>query len=446
MLDSNTAQTRICKYRWVICALLFFATTINYMDRQVIGILRPVLEKELHWANPGHIDIEYGYITTAFTISYAIGVLIFGWFVDKVGTKIGYGVSVAIWGLASLSHALARSSFGLGAARVGLGIGESGNFPSAIKAVAEWFPKKERALAAGIFNSGANIGAVMAPLVIPWAIYYFAADKEHPFWQIGFIITGTCDLIWLGFWLAIYTTPAKKKNLSKGEFDYINSDVDEQQASTEKVPWIQLLKYRQTWAFFLGKFLTDPPWLFYLFWLPIYLKDKYDVDIKDIKHFALPLIIIYSMTTIGSVGGGWFSSQLIKKGWPLNRARKTTMFFCALAALPVIAVKFVDLWPAVFLLGIVAAAHQAWSANLLTTPSDMFPKKVVGSVTSIGTMGGFTAAALFQVLCGFVINSYRASGNVETGYLILFIMCASAYLTALLVFHLLAPKMEVVDI
>ncbi len=446
MSDSNAAGTRIGNYRWVICALLFFATTINYMDRQVIGILRPVLEKELHWANPEQIDIEYGYITTAFTISYAIGVLIFGWFVDKVGTKIGYGVSVGIWGLASLSHALARSSFGLGAARVGLGVGESGNFPSAIKAVAEWFPKKERALAAGIFNSGANIGAVMAPLVIPWAIYYFAADPEHPFWQIGFIITGTCDLIWLGFWLAIYTTPAKKKNLSKAEFDYIHSDIDEQQASTEKVPWLKLLGYRQTWAFFLGKFLTDPPWLFYLFWLPIYLKDKYNVDIKDIKHFALPLIIIYSMTTVGSVGGGWLSSQLIKKGWPLNRARKTTMFFCALAALPVIAVKFVDLWPAVFLLGIVAAAHQAWSANLLTTPSDMFPKKVVGSVTSIGTMGGFTAAALFQVLCGFVINSFRAKHDVETGYLILFIMCASAYLTALLIFHLLAPKMEVADV
>ena len=306
-------------------------------------------------------------------------------------------------------------------------------------------PQKERALAAGIFNSGANIGAVMAPLVIPWAIYRFGS-LEHPFWQIGFIITGTCDLVWLGFWLAIYTTPAKKKNLSKAEFDYIHSDIEEQQASTEKVPWIKLLGYRQTWAFFLGKFLTDPPWLFYLFWLPIYLKDKYNVDIKDIMHFALPLIIIYSMTTVGSVGGGWLSSLLIKKGWPLNRARKTTMFCCALAALPVIAVKFVDLWPAVFLLGIVAAAHQAWSANLLTTPSDMFPKKVVGSVTSIGTMGGFTASALFQVLCGFVINSYRASGNVETGYLILFIMCASAYLTALLIFHLLAPKMEVVDI
>ena len=439
-------KVKIGKYRWVICALLFFATTINYMDRQVIGILRPVLQQEIHWANPNNIDIEYGYITTAFTVAYALGALFFGWFIDKVGTKIGYGISVAIWGLSSLSHAIARSSFGIGVARVGLGIGESGNFPSAIKTIAEWFPKKERALAAGIFNSGANIGAVLAPLVIPWAIYYFAADPAHPFWQIGFIITGVCDLIWLGFWLAIYQKPADKKKLTKAEYDYINSDIDEQQESTEKVPWIQLFSYRQTWAFFIGKFLSDVPWIFYLFWLPIYLKDKYHVDIKDIVHFALPLIIIYSLTTVGSIGGGWVSSRLIKNGWTVNRARKTTMFCFALLVLPVIAVKFVNLWPAVILLGIVAASHQAWSANLLTTPSDMFPKKAVASVTSIGTMGGFTASALFQLLAGYVINAFRLSGDVEIGYLILFILCASMYLIALLLFHLLAPKMEIVQV
>ncbi|MGD0036743.1 MAG: MFS transporter [Bacteroidota bacterium] len=439
-------KVKIGKYRWVICALLFFATTINYMDRQVIGILRPVLQQEIHWANPNNIDIEYGYITTAFTVAYALGALFFGWFIDKVGTKIGYGISVAIWGLSSLSHALARSSFGIGVARVGLGIGESGNFPSAIKTVAEWFPKKERALAAGIFNSGANIGAVLAPLLIPWAIYYFAADPAHPFWQIGFIITGVCDLIWLGFWLAIYQKPADKKKLTKAEYDFINSDIDEQQASTEKVPWIQLLSYRQTWAFFIGKLLSDVPWIFYLFWLPIYLKDKYHVDIKDIVHFALPLIIIYSLTTVGSIGGGWVSSRLIKNGWTVNRARKTTMFCFALLVLPVIAVKFVGLWPAVILLGVVAASHQAWSANLLTTPSDMFPKKAVASVTSIGTMGGFTASALFQLLAGYVINAFRLSGDVEIGYLILFILCASMYLIALLLFHILAPKMEIVQV
>jgi MFS transporter, ACS family, hexuronate transporter len=437
-----TDKIKIGRYRWVICALLFFATTINYMDRQVIGILRPVLQTELHWANPHNIDLEYSYITTAFTIAYSIGVLFFGWFIDKVDTKKGYALSVSIWGLSSLSHALARTSFGLGISRVGLGIGESGNFPAAIKTVAEWFPKKERALATGIFNSGANVGALLAPLVIPWAIYYFAANPEHPFWQIGFIITGVCDLIWLGFWLLIYQKPADKKKLSKEEFDYINSDSDEQTTSTEKVPWERLFGFRQTWAFFFGKFLSDVPWIFYLFWLPIYLKDKYHVDIKDIAHFALPLIIIYSMTTIGSVGGGWLSSRFINMGWTVNRARKTAMFICAILVIPIIAVKFADLWTAVFLLGVAAAAHQAWSANLLTTASDMFPKKVVGSVTSIGTMGGFTASALFQLVVGAVLNSFRVTGNVETGYFILFIMCAIMYLLALLLFHLLVPKME----
>jgi ACS family hexuronate transporter-like MFS transporter len=439
-------RSTIGKYRWVICALLFFATTINYMDRQVIGILRPVLATQLQWANPHNIDVEYGYITAAFTVAYAVGVLIFGWFIDKVGTKKGYAVSVSIWGLSSLSHALAKTSFQLGISRVGLGIGESGNFPAAIKTVAEWFPKKERALATGIFNSGANIGAVLAPLIIPWAIYYFASNPAHPFWQVGFIITGSADLIWLLFWLVIYNRPENKKRLTNAELEYIRSDSDEQAVSTEKVPWIRLLGHRQTWAFFIGKFLTDSPWIFYLFWLPIYLNDKYHVNITDIVHFALPLIITYSMTTIGSIGGGWMSSSLIQRGWTINKARKTTMLVFALLVVPIIAVRFVSLWPAVLLLGLAASAHQAWSANLLTTASDMFPKKAVASVTGVGTMGGFTASALFQLLAGFVIESFRRSNNVETGYLILFILCAAMYLIGLLLFHLFAPKMEVAKI
>ena len=446
MPDKHVNAGPIGKYRWVICALLFFATTVNYMDRQVIGILRPVLQQELHWTNPENIDIEYGYITTAFTIAYAIGVLLAGRFIDTVGTKIGYTVSIAVWGLSSLGHALVKSSFGLGVARTLLGVGESGNFPSATKTIAEWFPRKERALATGIFNSGANVGAVLAPLVIPWAIYYFAADPSHPFWQIGFIITGLCDIVVLALWLAIYQKPSQKKNLSKAEFDFIHSDAEEQMVEGEHLPWLPLFRYRQTWAFFIAKFLTDAPWIFYLFWLPIYLKDKYHVDIKDIAHFALPLIIIYSMTTVGSVGGGWSSSWLIKKGWAVNRSRKTVMFVYALAVIPIIGVKFVSLWPAVLLLGLAAAAHQAWSANLLTTPSDMFPKKVVASVASIGTMGGFTAAALFQSLAGYVINAYRLGGDVEAGYLILFVICASMYLVALLLFHLLAPRMEIASV
>lgn len=416
------------------------------MDRQVIGILRPVLQHELGWANPRNIDVEYGYITSAFTIAYAFGALLFGWFVDRVGTKVGYAVSVTIWGLSSLSHALARTSLGLGAARVGLGIGESGNVPSAVKVTAEWFPKKDRALATGIFNSGANIGAVLAPLIIPWAIFYFAANPDHPFWQIGFIITGLADLIWLAFWLAIYKKPADKNKLSKSEFDYIHSDIEERASSTERVPWLKLFCYRQTWAFFFGKFMTDGPWIFYLFWLPIYLNDTYKVDIRDIAHFALPLMIIYSMTTIGSVGGGWVSSALIKKGWTTNRARKTAMLFFALLVVPIIAVKFVGLWPAVLLLGLAAAAHQAWSANLLTTPSDMFPKRAVASVAAIGTMGGFTASALFQLLVGFVVKSFRSAGNVEGGYLLLFVLCALLYSVGLSLFHLLAPRMEVAQL
>jgi ACS family hexuronate transporter-like MFS transporter len=440
--QSTQLTERVGRYRWVVCALLFFATTINYMDRQVISILKPVLETELHWSDPQSIEREYSYIVMAFTLAYAFGVLLFGWIIDKVGTKIGYAVSVVIWGLSSMSHALARTSIGFGVARVGLGLGESGNFPAAIKTVAEWFPKRERALATGIFNSGANVGALLAPVVIPWAIYAFAADPRHPFWQIGFIITGVLDFTWLVFWLAIYQKPSEKKGLSRAEFEYIHSDIEEQQATKEKIRWGTLLTYRQTWAVFSGKFLTDCVWWFYLFWLPSYLKDKYHVDIKNIAKFALPLIIIYSMTTVGSVGGGWLSSRFIKNGWSVNRARKTAMFAFAVAVLPITAVKYVSLWPAVLLVGVAAAAHQAWSANIFTTASDMFPKKAVASVTGIGAMAGAVGGLLFQWLTGMMLAAYKASGDIQTGYSILFAICASAYLAALLLFHIFAPKMS----
>ena len=439
---SHEQTNEIGRVRWVVCALLFFATTINYMDRQVISILKPVLETELHWSNPQSIEQEYSYIVMAFTLAYAFGVLLFGWFIDKVGTKLGYAVSVVVWGLSSMSHALARSSWGFGFARVGLGLGESGNFPAAIKTVAEWFPRKERALATGIFNSGANVGALLAPVVIPWAIYAFAADPKHPFWQIGFLLTGILDLTWLVFWLVVYQKPAQKKNLTRAEFEYIHSDVEAQQEKVEKIRWGSLLTYRQTWAIFSGKFLTDCVWWFYLFWLPSYLKDKYHVDIKNIAKFALPLIIIYSLTTVGSVGGGWLSSRFIKIGWSINRARKTAMFGFALAVVPIVAVKYVSLWPAVLLVGVAAAAHQAWSANIFTTASDMFPKRAVGSVTGIGAMAGAVGGLLFQWLTGIMLAAYKASGDIQTGYSILFAVCASAYLTALLLFHIFAPKMD----
>jgi MFS transporter, ACS family, hexuronate transporter len=439
-------SNKMGKYRWTICALLFFATTINYMDRQVISILKPVLESELKWVDSNNIEKEYSYIIMAFQAAYAIGLLLFGWIIDKVGTKKGYAISILIWGFSSISHAFTKTSIGFGFSRVGLGLGESGNFPAAIKTVAEWFPKKERALATGIFNSGANIGAVLAPILIPWVIYAFASNPSHPAWQAGFILTGMLDLIWLGFWLSIYQKPEQKQKLSKTELEYINSDKDENNANTEKIPWLSLFRYNQTWAFLFGKMLTDCIFWFYLFWLPSYLKDKYHVDIKDIANFALPLILIYSMTTIGSIGGGWLSSSFIKKGWTVNKSRKITMLICALLVVPIISVKYVSLWPAVFLIGLAAAAHQAWSANIMTTVSDMFPKKAIASVTGIGGMAGSVGGIVFASVTGILLEHYKAAGAIETGYSILFVVAGLAYLSALLIFHLFTPKMKQANI
>lgn len=439
-------ERKIGNYRWTICALLFFATTINYMDRQVISILKPILESELKWVDANNIEKEYSYIIMAFQAAYAIGLLLFGWIIDKVGTKRGYAISIAIWGLSSISHAFTKTSIGFGFSRIGLGLGESGNFPAAIKTVAEWFPKKERALATGIFNSGANIGAIVAPILIPWAIYAFASNPSHPAWQAGFIITGLFDFIWLAFWLVIYQKPENKKSLTSSELAYINSDKDEAMANNEKISWLKLFRYNQTWAFFFGKFFTDCVFWFYLFWLPSYLKDKYHVDIKDIATFALPLIIIYSLTTIGSVGGGWLSSSFLKRGWSVNKSRKITMLICALLVIPIIVVKYVSLWPAVVLIGIAAAAHQAWSANIMTTVSDMFPKKAVASVIGIGGMAGSVGGLLFASLTGILLEHYKSIGAIEIGYSVLFLIAGLAYLTALAIFHLLTPKMKQADI
>ncbi len=437
-------SSKIGRYRWTICTLLFFATTINYMDRQVISILKPVLESELKWVDSNNIEKEYSYIIMAFQAAYAIGLLLFGWVIDKIGTKKGYAISILIWGLSSISHAFTKTSTGFGFSRVGLGLGESGNFPAAIKTVAEWFPKKERALATGIFNSGANIGAVIAPLLIPWAIYAFASNPSHPAWQAGFILTGLLDLIWLSFWLFIYQKPERKEKLCKTELEYIHSDKIED--NTESVPWIKLFRCNQTWAFLLGKLLTDCIFWFYLFWLPSYLKDKYHVDIKDIANFALPLILIYSMTTIGSVGGGWLSSSFLKKGWSVNKSRKTTMLICALLVVPIVSVKYVSLWPAVLLIGLAAAAHQAWSANIMTTVSDMFPKKAVASVTGIGGMAGSVGGIAFASVTGVLLEHYKTIGTIETGYSILFVIAGFTYLSALLIFHLLVPKINYLNI
>jgi ACS family hexuronate transporter-like MFS transporter len=414
----TSSGVNIGSYRWAVCALLFFATTINYIDRQVFGILAPVLAKEIGWN-----EIEYGYIITAFTGAYAIGLLVVGRIIDKVGTKIGFSVSIFVWSIAAIGHALVKSVFGFGAARFSLGLGESGNFPAAIKATAEWFPRKERAFATGLFNSGANIGAVVAPLVVPWITLTWG-------WREAFICTGLLGFIWLVFWLWLYEIPEKHRKVTKEEIAYIRSDPAE--LVHEKIPWLKLLKYKQTWAFVVGKFLTDPVWWFYLYWLPKFLSQRYDLDLA---HLGLPLIVIYTMTSIGSIGGGWLSGALIKIGWSINKGRKTVMLICSLLVVPIVFASAVAQWWAVLLIGLAAAAHQGWSANLFTTVSDMFPKRAVGSVVGLGGMAGSVGGMLIATAAGFILE-------FTGSYLILFIIAGSAYLLALFVFQLLVPNLD----
>jgi MFS transporter, ACS family, hexuronate transporter len=410
-------------YRWIICALLFFATTINYIDRQILGILAPVLQNEIKWS-----ESEYGLIVTAFQGAYALGLLAFGWFIDKYGTKIGYTVSIVGWSIAAMGHALVKTPFGFGVARAGLGLSEAGNFPAAIKAVAEWFPKKERALATGIFNSGANIGAVVAPAVVPWLTVTYG-------WQAAFIATGAVGFLWIVFWVLFYDRPENHKKVSKAELEYILSDPAE--PPSEKVPWLKLLKYRQTWAFVLGKFMTDPIWWFYLYWLPKFLNKNYGLTITDL---GLPLIAIYTMTSIGSIGGGWLSSRFIKGGMEVNRSRTLVMLICAMSVVPIVfASQATELWLAVGLIGLAAAAHQGWSANIFTTASDAFPKKAVGSVVGMGGMAGSVGGMVFSTSAGFILE--------WTGsYLSLFIISGSAYLIALGLMKLLTANAKPVEL
>lgn len=441
-MNTITTANKIGNYRWTICALVFFAMTVNYFDRQVISILKPVLETEI-----GLGEKEFSYIVMAFQGAYALGSFLFGWFIDKMGTKIGYTFSIIIWGLSSLSHALARTPVGFAFARIGLGIGESGGFPAANKSIAEWFPKKERALATGIFNSGTAIGAVVAALLIPWIISYFASDPKHPLWQIAFILTGLLDFILLIFWLTVYDKPEKKKKLKPSELAYINSDSNININNNDsKVAWTKLIKFPQSWGFAIAKALTDCVWWFYLFWLPSFLKDKYHVDIKDIQNFALPLIIIYGLSLVGSVSGGWMSSALIKRGWTVNKARKLTMLLFAILILPIFAVKYVSLWPAVLIIGIATACHQAWSTNLFTTVSDIFPKKATASVTGLGTMVATAISLTFSLSIGILLNYWKLLGKIEIGYAILFTYCASVYIIAWLIFNFLSPKLEPVNL
>ncbi|MDQ3748737.1 MAG: MFS transporter [Acidobacteriota bacterium] len=420
MVEAATENTGkgVGSYRWVICALLFFATTINYVDRQVLGILATPLQKELGWS-----ESDYGFIATAFTGAYAVGLVVVGRLMDWLGTRKGFSLAIIFWSLAAMGHAFARSAFGFGIARFALGLGEAGNFPAAVKTTAEWFPKKERALATGIFNSGSNVGAIVAPLTVPWIAINYG-------WQWAFIITGAVGFIWLIFWLLLYQKPEEHLRLSKAELAYIQSDPAE---PVTKIPWLRLLPHRQTWAFAAGKFITDPVWWFFLFWLPKFLNENHGLTLTGL---GIPLVIIYVAADFGSIGGGYLSSALIKRGWSVNAGRKTAMLVCALCVVPIIfAVYAKDLWVAVALISLATAAHQGWSANLFTLVSDMFPRRVVGSVVGIGGFAGAVSGMLIATVTGLLLE--------WTGsYVPIFIFAASAYLFALLVIHLLVPRLE----
>lgn len=436
-----TAPAKIGHYRWYICALLFFATTINYVDRQVIGILKGTLQGEFGWS-----EIDYSNIVFAFQTAYAIGLLLAGRLMDRLGTKLGYAVAIVVWSLAAIAHAEATvfgpwaasmlalvgfaatpSVAGFIAARFALGLGEAGNFPAAIKATAEWFPKKERAFATGIFNSGTNVGALLTPLAVPWITLTYG-------WYWAFVITGVLGFGWLVLWWATYAPPESHPRLSAAELAFIRSDAAE---ATTAIPWAAVMRHREAWAFAIGKFMTDPIWWLYLFWIPDFLQRNHGLDLTSL---GLPIVVIYLIADVGSIGGGWLSSALIKRGWSINAARKGAMLVCALCVVPIVfAANATNLWVAVILIGIAAAAHQGWSANIFTFSSDMFPRRAVGSVVGFGGMAGAVGGMLISKVTGYMLE--------WTGsYYSVFLVAGSAYLLALLVIHLLVPVIRPVDI
>ena len=438
---------KIGNYRWTICALIFFATTINYLDRQVISLLKPYLEADgLFGSDPAHYESIYADIVIAFQFAYALGMLLVGGVIDKFGTKKGYAAALLGWSLAAIAHAFAKGPFGFGVARAALGVTEAGNFPAAIKTTAEWFPKKERAFATGIFNSGTNIGAIIAPMVVPLIAVTMG-------WQWAFIITGAIGLIWLIFWKIMYDTPEKKLakgQLAQAEYDHIMSDKDEVVAEDgselKKISWFKLLTFRQTWAFFLGKLITDPVWWFFLFWLPAFLKEQYGLTGTQV---GLPIALVYTMTTFGSVLGGWLPKRFMERGMDANKARKTAMFIYALFPLLVLSAQKMggyNMWYAVIIIGIAASAHQAWSANIFTTVSDMFPKRAIASVTGIGGMAGAVGGIIIAKAAGMLFDYYKAAGDIRIGYGIMFMVCSTAYLIAWFVMHALVPKFKKIDL
>ena len=415
-------SAKIGRYRWVIVGLLFLAMVINYVDRQTIGLLKANLSHEFGWSETHYADLVF-----YFQLAYAVAYLCWGKIMDKIGARWGFGIAFLIWQVAHIGHALARGFGGFAFARMGLGIGEAGGFPGGIKAVAEWFPKNERALATGIFNAGTNIGAIVTPLVVPGIVLAFG-------WQMAFVVTGVAGLVWLPLWLIVYRRPREQKRLSAAELAHIEQDPAD---PVEKIGWVKLLGKKETWAFALGKFLIDPIWWMFLFWLPDFLGKRYHLDLKT---FGPPLIAIYLMSDVGSVAGGWLSSRLMKAGWSINKSRKTTMLVCALLAVPVIfAANVSSLWAAVLIIGVATAAHQGFSANLYTLPSDVFPRGAVGSVVGIGGMLGAVGGMVFSKYIGQVLDKIGT-------YTPIFIVAGCAYLVALLVVHLLMPRMDPVQV
>jgi MFS transporter, ACS family, hexuronate transporter len=431
------AATKAGYYRWYVCALLFFASVINYIDRQVIGILKPTLQQQFGWS-----ELDYGDIVFSFQLAYAIGFLFAGRLMDRLGTRIGFSIAILLWSLAAMAHAAVMwigpataailgmaglayttSVAGFIAARFALGLGEAGNFPGAVKTVAEWFPRRERAFATGIFNAGTNIGALLTPLIVPVITLAYG-------WEWAFIITGALGFIWLAAWWLLYRSPEEHKHVSKAELSYIRSDPPE---PTIKMSWGKILPHRQAWTFAAAKFMTDPIWWLYLFWIPDFLYRNHGLSLTTMGP---PIVAIYLIGDVGSVGGGWLSSTLIKRGWSVNASRKTAMLVCALAVTPIVfAARTTDLWVAVGLIGLAAAAHQGWSANVYTLTSDMFPKQAIGSVVGFGGTAGAIGGMLIAKVTAYVLEF---SGS----YVPVFIIAASAYLLALLVVHLLSPRLE----
>jgi ACS family hexuronate transporter-like MFS transporter len=414
---ADAAAERVGRFRWVICALLFAATALNYVDRQIIGILQPTLAQKFRWS-----EIDYANIVFAFQLAYAVGYIVFGKLIDRIGARAGYAVAVVIWTVAHIAHAWASSLTDFIVARFAIGLGESGNFPSGLKAVAEWFPKRERALATGIFNAGANIGAIVTPLIVPIITLSLG-------WQAAFLITGSFTVVWLAVWLAVYRPPQRHARLGAAELALIESDPPDPVLS---IPWMKLLTVRETWAYALGKFLIDPVWWMWLFWLPDFLVRRHHLDLKT---FGPPLVAIYILSDVGSIAGGWMSSRMLHAGFSLNAARKWAMLVCAVLVLPVFTVTHVDsLWGAVAIVGLATAAHQGFSCNLFTLPSDVFPRRAVGSLIGIGGTAGAVGGMLFTKYAGWVLER---AGSFKP----IFMVAASVYLLALLVVHLLSPRL-----